>query len=658
MSETVKVGRNRPPQNGWASKEEVAELRAEVAELRETNQAMLEEIKGLRAELGGAKRHHFLGAVATSAATFFGKFFHRGEDLGDFHDKKEHSKGAKKGAHAKGEEKEKEKEKEKGGTPIVPARRDEKSKISREKEDKRNKDKRPMWQKAAAVVATVAVAAGVWAFANSPHKGAQDLPKDPSVTEANAGDLRMPETEQAVEAAEAAHQQQLAETMGMSVEDMHAVADRHGVNYNDIGTAKAHDQMRDNMESDYNLSESFGLKNKSEAEQIEWGHKEVVFANMNNMYFTAEMMAARKQNMQAGTGDSFDVQVARELFAEYQRNPEAWKRDALDNNSVLKNSKTSIRQATSKQTFSVMTENKYDGNMKDCKTSENSGGESEYIVQEKLSEPDGKSTVVDIKSGCGQMTWEVILRSQQPQVKERTVVQREVVQKEEHYQEAQGELRKEEYGQEEGERRTPPSDAKDEHADDPQEDPENKVTETPKSTDQAEASEDKQVDKDGNGLPDSSGKSKSNNGEDDIKGKQGDTGEDRPANKNNTEADNGGSGSGEHIAGGGTTDTGSGNQGGSDKGGTGSNKVDSGGSGKETSQNSQEGSSSWTRKRGSEERSSWRIGSDGKKVESSESSSYDTGRVERNGNSNDAANGDVELQSSSVPTSVPISQED
>ncbi|MFC2511331.1 MAG: hypothetical protein ACFNZD_03315, partial [Candidatus Nanoperiomorbus sp.] len=124
MSETVKVGRNRPPQNGWASKEEVNELRAEVAELRETNQKMLEEIKGLRAELGGAKRRHLLGAVATSAAAFFGKFFHRGEDLGDFHDKKEHSKGAKKGAHAKGEEK----EKEKGGTPIVSARRDEKSK--------------------------------------------------------------------------------------------------------------------------------------------------------------------------------------------------------------------------------------------------------------------------------------------------------------------------------------------------------------------------------------------------------------------------------------------------------------------------------------------------------------------------------------------------
>ena len=648
MSETVKVGRNRPPQNGWASKEEVAELRAEVAELRETNQAMLEEIKGLRAELGGAKRRHFLGAVATSAAAFFGKFFHRGKDLGDFRDEKEHSKGAKKGAHAKGEEK----EKEKSDTPIASARKDEKSKNNsrekEEKEDKQNKDKHPLAKKVAAfALAALIVGGSIAGISQCSNHGinGSDAPiteeMDNKDLENHAfGSTQASAEENDAAKAEAAHQQQLAETMGMSVEDMHAIADRHGVNHNDIGTAKAHDQMRDNMESDYNLSESFNLKNMSEAEQIEWGHKEVVFANMNNMYFTAEMMAARKQNMQAGTGDSFDVQVARELFAEYQRNPEAWKRDALANNSVLKNSKTLIRQATSEQTFSVMTENKYDGNMKDCKTSENSGGESEYIVQEKLSEPDGKSTVVDIKSGCGQMTWRVTLRSQQPQVKERTVVQREVVQQKEQYQEAQGELHWEDHGSEEGERKTPPSDAKDEHADDTQEDAENKATETPRSTDQAEASKDKQADKDGDGLPDSSGKSKSNNGEDDINGKQGDTGEDRPANKNNTEADNGGSGSGEHITGGGTTDTGSGNQAGS------------GGSGGETSQDHQGGSSSWTRKWGSKGSSSWGIGSDGKKVESSESSSYDTGRVEGNGDSNDAANGEVELQS------VPIRQQD
>ena len=648
MSETVKVGRNRPPQNGWASKEEVAELRAEVAELRETNQAMLEEIKGLRAELGGAKRRHFLGAVATSAAAFFGKFFHRGEDLGDIPEEKLGKRENKRGAHAK----EKEKEKEKGGTPIVSARRDEKSKISREQEDKRNKNKTPgRGKKIVAGALALVLAAGGAVYAFGPHKGAQDLPKNPSINEVDAN-LRMPETEQAlaeqaVEAAEAAHQQQLAETMGMSVEDMHAVADRHGVNYNDIGTVNAHDQMRDNLESDYNLSESFNLKDKSEAEQIEWGHKEVVFANMNNMYFTAEMMAARKQNMQAGTGDSFDVQVARELFAEYQRNPEAWKRDALDNNSVLKNSKTSIRQATSEQTFSVMTENKYDGNMKDCKTSENSGGESEYIVQEKLSEPDGESTVVDIKSGCGQMTWKVILRSQQPQVKERVVQQQGG--KRRIYKEEQGEWHNKEQEHEEGERRTPPppSGAKDEHADDPSERAQDDNQETPRSKVGSEMTHDKQQhNKDGSPTVDNNGN---------MNGTQGDDDSDRPGEVNQDQG-SGGSGSGEHVAGGGATDTGSGNRGGSGEGSTGSNEADSGGSGgKETSQNSQGSSSSWTRDRGSEESGSWRKDSNGNEERESSKSRYDTGRVEKNGDSNDAAGGNVELQSLS---SVPISQED
>lgn len=640
MSETVKVGRNRPPQNGWASKEEVNELRAE---LRETNQKMLEEIKGLRAELGGAKRHHFLGAVATSAAAFFGKFFHRGEDLGDIPEKKLGKRENRKGAHAKG------KEKEKGNTSIASARRGEKSKNSREQEDKRNKGKHPLAKKVAVFALAATIIGG--AIAGISQCSSHDIKGSDAAVTMKAGneDLENPafgSTQASAEEndaakAEAAHQQQLAETMGMSVEDMHAVADRHGVNYNDIGTVNAHDQMRDNLESDYNLSESFNLKDKSEAEQIEWGHKEVVFANMNNMYFTAEMMAARKQNMQAGTGDSFDVQVARELFAEYQRNPEAWKRDALDNNSVLKNSKTSIRQATSEQTFSVMTEGKYDGNMKDCKTSENSGGESEHIVQEKLSEPDGESTVVDIKSGCGQMTWKVILRSQQPQVEERVVQQQGG--KRRIYKEEQGEWHNKEQEHEEGERRTPPSDAKDEHADDPSERAQDDNQETPRSKVGSEMTHDKQQhDKDGAPIVDNKGN---------MNGTQGDTSEDRPANKNNTEAGNGGSGSGEHI-----TDAGSGNQGGSGEGSTGSNEADSGGSGgKETSQGSQKGGRSWTRDRGSEESGSWRKDSNGNEERESSKSSYDTGRVEKNGDSNDAAGGNVELQSLS---SVPISQED
>ena len=644
MSETVKVGRNRPPQNGWASKEEVNELRAEVAELRETNQKMLEEIKGLRAELGGAKRSHFLGAVATSAAAFFGKFFHRGEDLGDIPEEKLGKRENRKGAHAKGKEKEKEKEKEKGGTPTASARRDEKSKNSREQEDKRNKGKHPLAKKVAAF-ALAALMVGGPIFGISQCSSHDINNSDAPITkEMDNKDLKNPafESTQAsaeendAAKAEAAHQQQLAETMGMSVEDMHAVADRHGVNHNDIGTVKAHDQMRDNMESDYNLSEKIDLDNMSEAERSERSKQEILFANMNNKYVTAQISSAR-----LGAHDASDSELTRQLFEQYEENDAVWQEHAKENAKLLMGSIFSTRLAETSKAYTYGTKNQWDGPIEEQYTTENSGGETIYKVVVTNGDME-----IQFKDGCIQAVWGEAAQPQR-QVKKRTVVQREVVQqKEEHHREAQGELRKEEHGQEEGERRTPPSDAKDEHADDTQEDAENKVTETPKSTDQAEASEDKQADKNGDGLPDSSGKSKSNNGEDDIKGKQGDTGEDRPANKNNTEADNGGSGSGEHVAGGG-------NQGGSGEGGTGSNRADSGGGGKETSQNSQEGSSSWTRKWGSKESSSWRIGSDGKKVESSESSSYDTGRVERNGDSNDAANGDVELLSS-----VPISQED
>lgn len=651
MSETVKVGRNRPPQNGWASKEEVNELRAEVAELRETNQAMLEEIKGLRAELGGAKRRHFLGAVATSAAAFFGKFFHRGEDLGDFHDKKEHSKGAKKGAHAKGEEK----EKEKGGTPIASARRDEKSKISREKEDKRNKGKHPLAKKVAVFALAATIIGG--AIAGISQCSSHDIKGSDAAVTMKAGneDLENPafgSTQASAEEndaakAEAAHQQQLAETMGMSVEDMHAVADGHGVNYNDIGTVKAHEQMRDNLESDYNLSESFNLKDKSEAEQIEWGHKEVVFANMNNMYFTAEMMAARKQNMQAGTGDSFDVQVARELFAEYQRNPEAWKRDALDNNSVLKNSKTSIRQATSEQTFSVMTEGKYDGNMKGCKTGENSGGESEYIVQEKLSEPDGKSTVVDIKSGCGQMTWRVFLRSQQPQVKERTVVQREVVQQGEQHQKKQP--RQYSWERKGGEIEHRQNDSKDPKANDTQQNADKNFEANAKANDDAPTYG-------GQKNPDASAKS----GNTDNNPDNGS--EVVPDDKNGSIGGKQDAKPGQQAWGGGAADNGQdkttanpSDQGGSGKDTTGSNQTDSGSGSKETGHksSSQHRSNKWT------EGESVTIDENGNVTRKSHSSASDTGWV--NDNNDDTHSGgnqvndDVELQ---LRSSVPISQED
>ena len=650
MSETVKVGRNRPPQNGWASKEEVDKLRAEVAELRETNQMMLEEIKGLRAELGGAKRRHFLGAVATSAAAFFGKFFHRGEDLGDIPEEKLGKRENRKGAHAKGKEKEKEKEKEKGGAPIVPARRDEKSKISREQKDKRNKNKTPGgWKKAlvGTLVATLAIGSAVYAF--NPHKGAQDLPKDPSTAEANAGDLRMPETEQALaEQAVEADLQNKANEMGMSVESMKRLADEHGMPYDKIGTDEAQHYLSDQLVAKNNIAEPFDASTPEKAKES------LSFYVYNHKDVCAEFYAALHENPEGEVDGLENPQDTIDYSEQFKKNDAAFDAARKEVIGALNEDGTevTVREATDRTvtTFHKIHEQGSDnGTLGVGENKENSNGMNEKVVVTNFA---NRGITTWTKVGCAQNAAPVTRVVREAVVTPKQAKQGGGEQKQEHHREAQGELRKEEHGQEEGERRTPPSDAKDEHADDPQEDPENKVTETPKSTDQAEASEDKQADKNGDGLPDSSGKSKSNNGEDDIKGKQGDTGEDRPANKNNTEADNGGSGSGEHVAGGG-------NQGGSGEGGTGSNKADSGGGGKETSQNSQEGSSSWIRKWGSKESSSWTIGSDGKKVESSESSSYDTGRVERNGDSNDAAGGNVELQqSSSVPTSVPISQED
>ena len=426
MSETVKVGRNRPPQNGWASKEEVAELRAEVAELRETNQAMLEEIKGLRAELGGAKRRHFLGAVATSAAAFFGKFFHRGEDLGDIPEKKLGKRENKRGAHAKG----KEKEKEKGNTPIVSARRGEKSKNSREQEDKPSKNKTSgIGKKIVAGALALALVAGSAVAAFGPHKNAQDLPKDPSITETNAN-LHMPETEQAlaeqaVEAAEAAHQQQLAETMGMSVEEMHAVADRHGVNHNDIGTAKAHNQMRDNMESDYNLSEKIDLENMSEAERSERSKQEILFANMNNKYVTAQISSAR-----LGAHDASDSELTRQLFEQYEENDAVWQEQAKENAKFLEKSTYSTRLAGAYKTHTYGTERQWDGPIEDQYVLENSGGETVYIIE--VANGDIK---IQFKDGCIQAVWVEEAAQPRQQVKERTVVQQEVVQKEERHQE-------------------------------------------------------------------------------------------------------------------------------------------------------------------------------------------------------------------------------
>lgn len=628
MSETVKVGRNRPPQNGWASKEEVAELRAEVAELRETNQAMLEEIKGLRAELGGAKRRNFLGAVATSAAAFFGKFFHRGEDLGDFRDEKEHSKGAKKGAHAKG--------KEKSDTPIASARKDEKSKNNsrekEEKEDKQNKDKHPLAKKVAAfALAALMVGgsiAGISQCSNHDINGSDAAvmkEMDNKDLENHAfGSTQASAEENDAAKAEAAHQQQLAETMGMSVEDMHAVADRHGVNHNDIGTAKAQDQMRDNMESSYNLSEKINLENMSEAERSERSKQEILFANMNNKYVTAQISSAR-----LGAHDASDSELTQQLFKQYEENDVTWQEQAKENAKFLKASTYSTRLARTSKTHTYGTERQWDGPIEDQYVLENSGGETVYIIE--VANGDIK---IQFKDGCIQAVWVEEVAQPRQQVKERTVVQREVVQKKD-----QGEWNIKDYGHEEGEENTP-SDQKDEHADDSQEREQDKNQESPQSKVGSEMTHDKQQhDKDGAPIVDNKGN---------MNGTQGDTSEDRPANKNNTEAGNGGSGSGEHI-----TDAGSGNQGGLGEGSTGSNEADSGGGGgEETSQGSRKGGRSWTRDWDSSKGGSWTEDSDGNRTTESHEDSHDTGRVERNGDGNDAAGGNVELQS------VPIMEED
>lgn len=639
MSETVKVGRNRPPQNGWASKEEVAELRAEVAELRETNQAMLEEIKGLRAELGGAKRRHLLGAVATSAAAFFGKFFHRGEDLGDIPEEKLGKRENRKGAHAKG--KEKEKEKEKGGNPTVSARRDEKSKISREREDKRNKNKTPGgWKKAlvGTLVATLAIGSAVYAF--NPHKGAQDLPKDPSVTEANAGDLRMPETEQAlaeqaVEAAEAAHQQQLAETMGMSVEDMHAVADRHGVNYNDIGTDKAHEQMRDNMESDYNLSEKIDLDNMSEAERSERSKQEILFANMNNKYVTAEISSAR-----LGAHDASDSELTRQLFERYEGGDAVWQKDAEENAKFLKEATFSTYLADTTMANTYGTERQWDGPIEEQRTTKNSGGETVYMVE--VANGDIK---IQFKDGCVQAAWVEEAAQPRQQVKERTVVQREVVQKEEHHQEKQSlQYSWERKG---GEIEHRQNDSKDPKANDTQQNADKSFEDDSKANDNAPTYG-------GQNNPDAGAKS-------------GNT-DNNPDNGSEVTPDdkNGGIGGrqdvkpGQQDWGGGAADNGQdkttanpSDQGGLGKDTTGGNRTDSGSGGEETDHrsSSQHRSSEW------KEGGSVTIDENGNVTEKSHSSASDTGWVNDDDthSGGNQVNDDVELQ---LRSSVLISQED
>ena len=140
MSKRMEGAPQMPSQgNEWVSREEYDELRdhtnsleakvdnlsAQIAEMQKTQQLLLEKIGDIRKadveqkdSAPRGKLRSKLGAVAASAAAFFGKFFHRGEDLGDIHEEKLGKRENRKGAHAKGKEKEKEKEKEKGGAEV------------------------------------------------------------------------------------------------------------------------------------------------------------------------------------------------------------------------------------------------------------------------------------------------------------------------------------------------------------------------------------------------------------------------------------------------------------------------------------------------------------------------------------------------------------
>ena len=637
MSETVKVGRNRPPQNGWASKEEVDKLRAEVAELRETNQMMLEEIKGLRAELGGAKRRHFLGAVATSAAAFFGKFFHRGEDLGDFRDEKEHSKGAKKGAHAKG--------KEKSDTPIASARKDEKSKNNsrekEEKEDKQNKDKHPLAKKVAAfALAALMVGgsiAGISQCSNHDINGSDAAvmkEMDNKDLENHAfGSTQASAEENDAAKAEAAHQQQLAETMGMSVEDMHAVADRHGVNHNDIGTAKAQDQMRDNMESSYNLSEKINLENMSEAERSERSKQEILFANMNNKYVTAQISSAR-----LGAHDASDSELTQQLFKQYEENDVTWQEQAKENAKFLKASTYSTRLARTSKTHTYGTERQWDGPIEDQYVLENSGGETVYIIE--VANGDIK---IQFKDGCIQAVWVEEAAQPRQQVKERTVVQQEVVRQEEEHHQKERQSRQYSWNRRNDEEEHRQNDSKDPKANDTQQKDAKSFEDDSKANDDAPTYG-------GQKNPDASAKS-------------GNTDNNPDNGSEVTPDDNNGSIGGRQDAkpgqqdwgdGGGAADSGQdktavnpGDQGGSGKGTTGGNQTDSGGGGKETDRRS----SSQHRSSHSEEGGTETTDENGKTIRKSYKNASSTGWVNDDDthSGSNQADGDVELQNIVVP---------
>lgn len=381
---------------------------------------------------------------------------------------------------------------------------------------------------ATAVIAT-GVGAGLSKLANN------DSPKSPDIKlsgdvagdylKETINDVQANAEENAVAKAEEARQQQVAETMGMSVEDMHAVADRHGVEYNKIGTVEAHNQMRDGMESSYNLSEKVDLEGMSEAERSERSKQEIEFANMNNKYVTAQISSAR-----LGASDGSDAELTRRLFSQYEENDAVWQEHAKENAKLLKGSTYSTRLAGTAKTYTYGTENAWDGLIERQYVAENSGGETVYIV-----EVANGNMKIQFKDGCVQAVWTSVAQSHQRQERTKTVTstQRQEERREEDH--GGGEIERKEFhwkdegGGEEHRRET---DEKDKTKDDSQGKDEDENKETTGSHDDAGIKRGNQVDNDKNGLPDSDSDSKSGNGEKDIKGSQGKDDSERPGEKN------------------------------------------------------------------------------------------------------------------------------
>lgn len=623
MSKRMEGAPQMPSQgNKWVSREEYEQINATLAKMIELLEENKREIAELRAE-----KESRLGAAASLAAN------PEDDDSCDSEDAHADEADSEATRVQAGEELEDE--------PSVGVTTDTIDSLQLDDEGKKKEKKGHPVAKgfAMGVLATAVIATGVGAGLSKLANN--DSPKSPDIKlsgdvagdylKETINDVQANAEENAVAKAEEARQQQVAETMGMSVEDMHAVADRHGVEYNKIGTVEAHNQMRDGMESSYNLSEKVDLEGMSEAERSERSKQEIEFANMNNKYVTAQISSAR-----LGASDGSDAELTRRLFSQYEENDAVWQEHAKENAKLLKESTYSTRLAGADKTYTYGTENAWDGLIERQYVVENSGGETVYIV-----EVANGNMKIQFKDGCVQAVWTSVAQSHQRQERTKTVTstQRQEERREEDH--GGGEIERKEFhwkdkgGGEEHRRET---DEKDKTKDDAQEKDEDENKETTGSHDDAGIKRGNQVDRDKDGLPDYDSDSKSGNGEKDIKGSQGKDDSERPGEKNQDHSNDEGT----------TTD---------DRGGSDKKKV-SDGQDKTNDIENKKGTTDTSDKDSSNSRSehrSWTWSEEGgRRPDGSEyhhRDSSDTGWVDDNDahSGGNQANDDVELQNIVVP---------